>query len=86
MTDCRDTLEDLYPFLDGELSSELQAHVREHLEGCTDCFEAFDFEAELKMAIRRKCSNDELPPSLIERLEACLKAGFEGGAASNEGN
>lgn len=78
MTDCRETLEDLYPFLDGELSSELQAHVRDHLEGCTDCLEAFDFEAELKSAIRRKCSSDELPRGLVERLEACLQTDFDG--------
>lgn len=74
MGNCRETLRDLYPFIDGELPDDVLAHMRSHLEACTDCLEAFEFEAELKAAIRRKCSNDELPAGLVERLEACLDA------------
>lgn len=79
MTDCNQTLRDLYPYLDDELSDELKTHVHQHLESCTDCFGAFDFEAELKIAIRRKASNDELPPGLLQRLERCLDADLDTG-------
>lgn len=78
MSDCNETLRELHAFLDGELSDETQAHIHLHLEGCVDCLQAFDFHAELKTVIQRKCSNDELPPGLLERIETCFNTDFDG--------
>ena len=78
MGDCRDTIRALDAFLDDELPTEVRTHIHAHLESCTDCFQAFDFEAELKQAIRRKCSNDELPPGLLSRIEQCFDEDFGG--------
>lgn len=72
MADCRETIRELNAFLDGELSPDVQHHINAHLEGCVDCLQAFDFEAELKLAIRRKCSSDEMPPGLMERIATCF--------------
>ena len=77
MADCNETLRELHAFLDGELSEEAHAHIHVHLDGCTDCLQAFDFHAELKMAIRRKCSNDEMPAGLLQRLETCLNTDID---------
>jgi anti-sigma factor (TIGR02949 family) len=78
MPNCNETIRELDAFLDGELSDEAHTHIREHLGECLDCLQAFDFEAELKQAIRRKCSNDEMPPGLLGRIEMCFDEDLDG--------
>lgn len=78
MANCKQTIRELDAFLDGELPTDVREHIHEHLNDCTDCLQAFDFEAELKQAIRRKCRNDELPPGLLGRIEMCFEADFDG--------
>jgi mycothiol system anti-sigma-R factor len=70
--DCREAIHTLYHFLDGELTEYRRVEIRQHLEGCMDCLEAYDFEAELKIVIARKC-RDEVPPSLRERIAKALQ-------------
>lgn len=72
MADCNETLRELEAFLDGELSDEAQASIHEHLGGCMDCLSAFDFHAELRVVVREKCRNDELPPGLLQKIESCF--------------
>lgn len=78
MADCKQTIRELDAFLDDELSAELRGHIHEHLDGCMDCLQAFDFQAELKLAIRRKCSSDEIPEGLLGRIEMCFNEDFDG--------
>jgi mycothiol system anti-sigma-R factor len=84
MADCNETIRELDAYLDGELSDAARTHIRGHLDDCMDCLQAFDFQAELKAAIRRKCSNDELPPGLIDRIERCFDEDFDGDGAIGE--
>lgn len=70
--DCEDAVEALYMYLDGELTAEGRFAVRQHLEDCSPCFEAFDFEAELKIVVATRC-RDEIPAELRERILAALK-------------
>lgn len=72
MTDCNETLRELETFLDDELSDENRHVIRSHLEACPDCFQAFDFHAELKAVISQKCQSEELPPGLADRIRACF--------------
>ena len=72
MTDCNETLRDLETFLDGELSDDALRLVREHLGGCLDCLQAFDFHAELRQVISAKCQTDEMPPGLLDRIRGCF--------------
>ena len=72
MADCNETLRELETFLDQELSPEALTAIRGHLAGCTDCLEAFDFHAELKMIVAKKCRNDEMPPGLMAKIQACF--------------
>ncbi len=74
---CDETVKELYGFLDGELTDERRLHIREHLDGCPPCFEAFDFEAELREVIANRC-RDQVPVELKNKI-AALIAG-EGGA------
>ena len=78
MADCNETIRELDAFLDGELSDDVRTHIHEHLDGCMDCLQAFDFQAELKQAIRRKCSSDEMPPGLMARIEQCFDDDLDG--------
>ncbi len=64
---CDDALHQLYIFLDGELTPERRARIEVHLNGCNPCLEAFDFHAELRMVIAKKCQ-DEVPPALLARI------------------
>jgi mycothiol system anti-sigma-R factor len=76
--DCRETIRELDTFLDDELSDAARSAIRHHLDGCLDCLQAFDFHAELKQVISRKCQNDEMPPDLLSRIERCLDTDFDG--------
>jgi mycothiol system anti-sigma-R factor len=75
--DCNDTLREMEAFLDGELTDDATATLRGHLDGCPDCLQAFDFQAELKAVISEKCRRDEMPPGLLARIERCLQADLD---------
>lgn len=65
--DCTETLEELYYFLDGECTPEKRAKIEQHLEDCPPCFEAFDFEAEIKEYVRSRC-REKSPEDLRARI------------------
>ena len=71
--DCVESLKELYTFLDGELTVERRTHIQHHLEGCQDCYEAFDFEAELKIVVSTRC-REEVPEHLRQRVADALRA------------
>jgi anti-sigma factor (TIGR02949 family) len=76
--DCNETLRELEIFLDGEMTTEELTVIRAHLEDCSHCHEAFDFHAELKAVIARKCRADPMPTGLLSRIEECFQADFDG--------
>ncbi len=76
--DCNSTLRELDRFLDSELTTETRTQIQHHLEGCPDCYGAFDFHAELKHVVRAKCNNDEMPPDLLSRIERCFDTDLDG--------
>jgi mycothiol system anti-sigma-R factor len=67
MADCSETLHELYQYLDGELTEDDRQHIERHLNDCSPCFEAFDFEAELRMVIRRRCT-ESVPDRLRKKI------------------
>lgn len=71
--DCEETVERLYVYLDGELTEERREVIRRHLDDCSPCLEAFDFEVELRRVIAQKCQ-DRVPESLMMRVRAALAA------------
>lgn len=76
--DCEESLKELYEFLDGELTVERRSHIRAHLEGCQQCYEAFDFEAELRIVVSTRC-REEVPESLRSKVLDALRQVGEGG-------
>jgi mycothiol system anti-sigma-R factor len=69
--ECQEVLRALYFFLDGECTAENRLAIQEHLNGCSPCLEAFDFEAELKMFVAERC-RDQVPDTLRTRIESAL--------------
>lgn len=69
--DCNETLYRLYTFLDGELTEDRRQEIQRHLDDCPPCFEAFDFEAELRTVVAHRCK-DRVPESLRERVHRAL--------------
>ena len=64
---CSAALHELYSYLDGELTDNRRTVIAQHLTACGECFEAFDFQAELKQVIAQKC-RDEVPDALKARV------------------
>ncbi|CAN5211784.1 hypothetical protein BH24ACT1_BH24ACT1_07930 [soil metagenome] len=69
---CRESLTEIYWFLDGELTVERRTLIRRHLEACNGCLETFDFEAELRSVVSTCCKERQLPPGLRERIARVL--------------
>jgi mycothiol system anti-sigma-R factor len=70
--DCRDVVEKLYEFLDGELTEERKIKIRHHLDECSPCLEAFEFEAELRAMISTK-SKEKCPGELLSKISQLLQ-------------
>jgi mycothiol system anti-sigma-R factor len=70
--DCTNSLRELYAFLDGELTADRRVHIQAHLDGCLPCYEAFDFEAELRIVISARC-REEVPVDLRDRVADALR-------------
>ena len=69
--DCRAVVEELFTFLDGELTEVRRYQITTHMTGCVDCHEVVEFHAELKMAISQKCRED-VPADLRLRIANAL--------------
>ncbi|MDQ6616049.1 MAG: mycothiol system anti-sigma-R factor [Actinomycetota bacterium] len=68
---CKEAIHTLYHFLDGELTEQRRLEITQHLDECGPCLDAFDFEAELKTVIARKC-RDQVPEALRDRVHRAL--------------
>ena len=72
MPDCPKTLQELYEYLDGELTDDKRKTIEQHLNDCSPCYEAFDFEAELRMVIRKRCA-ETVPDHLLVRVRQAIE-------------
>ena len=72
MSDCENSLHALYSYLDGELTDDRRAVIQHHLDECQPCAEPYDFEAELRIVIRRKCA-EQVPDTLVAKVRAALE-------------
>ncbi len=68
---CNQSIEQMYLFLDGEITWYRRVRIRRHLRRCGGCTDAFSFEDRVKTVLRTKC-RDEVPPELIERIRTFL--------------
>jgi mycothiol system anti-sigma-R factor len=69
--DCREAVELLYHYIDGELTEERRVLISHHLDDCPPCMKAFDFEAELRVVVSQRC-RDRVPETLQERIAGAI--------------
>jgi len=77
--DCREAIHIIYHYLDGELTDDRRSEIQHHLDDCLPCLEAYDFEAELRIVIQRKC-RDEVPETLRLRIAQAIQHEARGGS------
>ena len=70
--DCKEAIERLYHFLDGELTDERRTLIASHLDECGFCLEAYRFEGELRHVIAHKCK-DRVPDGLMDRVADAIR-------------
>jgi mycothiol system anti-sigma-R factor len=66
--ECAEVLAEVWTLLDGECSPEARDKLRQHLEDCPPCFQAYGLEARIKALISAKCRGERAPESLRQRL------------------
>jgi mycothiol system anti-sigma-R factor len=69
---CTETVHRLYHFLDGELTPDRRATIARHLDDCSPCLDAYDFEADVRRLIADKC-RDHVPDHLREKIAAAIE-------------
>ncbi|MCU1372509.1 MAG: anti-sigma factor [Ilumatobacteraceae bacterium] len=72
MADCNETLRELYLYLDGQLTDDDRVHIQQHLDDCSPCLEAYDFEAELRIVVKSRCF-EEVPEALRARIANAIQ-------------
>ena len=77
---CKDAYEQLYPYLDRELSDDEKVVVRQHLEACPPCAHLFHFEGTIVHYVQKAGTNDGCPveaaKSIISGFRARIRAQF----------
>lgn len=79
--DCREALDLLYDYLDGELTPERARDVREHLEHCQQCFHLSRFEDAFIRFLEARARSRRAPPSL--KMEVLRRLLVEGESAES---
>ncbi|MDQ6649367.1 MAG: mycothiol system anti-sigma-R factor [Actinomycetota bacterium] len=72
-TDCRDVIEEVYLYLDGELDEEDRRKVRSHLDECSPCLRQYGLEQSVKALVARCCGGEAAPVELRERVMVRLR-------------
>ncbi len=77
-TDCREVLNQLYLYLDGEIEGDC-AVIERHLAACRSCLQRKEFEQAFKDLVRKRCCENKLPEGFVERLRVTVfEQRFEG--------
>ncbi|HET7488609.1 MAG TPA: mycothiol system anti-sigma-R factor [Acidimicrobiales bacterium] len=72
---CADAVGWLYQFLDGQLDEVRATDIQRHLDECLPCLEAFDFEAELRQVVARRC-REGVPETVRLRIIGAIQAEY----------
>ncbi|MDQ1292304.1 MAG: hypothetical protein QG608_182 [Actinomycetota bacterium] len=66
--DCREVLERIHAYLDGELDQNELQRIHDHLQHCPACLAELDLDRILKALLRRSCRCESAPESLRTRI------------------
>lgn len=82
--DCSAVLADVWLLLDNECDDTAKARLREHIDRCSPCIEAYGLEEKLKSLLNRKCGGDRAPDSLRQRLTLEIRTSYTQVAETGE--
>jgi mycothiol system anti-sigma-R factor len=71
-TDCREVLEEVYLYLDLEVTNGRRDKIRQHLDECSPCLREYGIEQEVKALVGRCCGAETAPAELRDRLRRKL--------------
>ncbi|NBE98491.1 mycothiol system anti-sigma-R factor [Nonomuraea sp. KC401] len=69
-TDCREVLDKVYAYLDGELTESDVAGIRVHLDECSPCLQEYDLDKAVKALVHKHCGCDPVPADLRSKVLA----------------
>lgn len=72
--DCRKALQQLFDYLDGELTPERMRSMREHLDGCGHCLDHADFERRFLDALQATRGERQCPAAVRAKVMESLRA------------
>ena len=78
-TTCEEAFRRLDDFLDRRLAHAERHLIEEHLEICAACAREFTFEASVLNGVRRKLRQLSVPPDLLARIAAEVRAARDDG-------
>lgn len=67
-TDCREVLDRVFEYLDGEMGSIDVARIQQHLDECGPCLKQYDLDVVVKALLRRSCACEQAPQELREQI------------------
>lgn len=77
--DCDDTrMERIYEYLDGALTPEDLAEIKQHLDGCRECAEQYDLECVIRNLVKRSCTEaapENLKNAILDRIHSIRPVG-----------
>ncbi|HZD17942.1 MAG TPA: zf-HC2 domain-containing protein [Actinomycetota bacterium] len=68
--DCREALEQIELYLDGELEGAVRIEIEEHLGGCSPCMDHSEFQRRLKLLVRSRCGCGVVPEEVARRIRS----------------
>jgi mycothiol system anti-sigma-R factor len=69
---CKESLEKLYEFLDGDLAQAPAGELEKHLDRCRHCWDRFEFEKKLLLRVKTSCCKECCPERLLKRIKSLL--------------
>lgn len=75
--DCQQVVQQLWDYLDGELTDEKMTEVRAHLKACKGCFPHFDFEKAFLEAVRKSKEEHAAPDELRRKVMAKIRLAMQ---------
>ena len=76
-TTCEEAFRRLDDFLDRRLAPTEMHLIEEHLEICAACAHEFTYEASVLAGVRQKLRQLSMPPDLLARITAQIRAAGE---------
>ncbi|GAA3158225.1 hypothetical protein GCM10010466_56180 [Planomonospora alba] len=67
-TDCREVLDKVYNYLDGELDEGNCVDIRQHLDECGPCLKEYGLEQVVKQLVAKHCGCEQVPDDLRAKV------------------